>query len=224
MMPDYHFPPIDYLLPSSEISKFQRQEFAQQLAEGLDQMFHSFGIDARHIDCSCKAFSILVRFKLGLGVKIKTIRDLKNDIEYSVGNPVELMEDTKNGTLNIAIKNFQRPIIPLRDVIMSNEFQHSHSKVTVAAGIDLFGSYFTIDLATAPNMLVAGVTGSGKSTFLSDVILSILYKARPDEVKFMMMDMKGVELTAFNGIPHLLMDVITNTIVNDINIFRLQSA
>ena len=210
-MVDYHFPPVDYLLPSQENSKFQRQEYANSLATALDKMLASFGIDAMHIDCQSNSFEILIKVKLGPGVKAKAIRDLKSDIEYTVSNPVEFLDDPKNGTINIAVKNFQRPVIPLRDVVLSHEFQQSQSKVTIAAGIDLFGSYFTIDLATAPNMLVAGVTGSGKSTFLSDIILSILFQARPDEVKFMMMDMKGVELTAFNGIPHLLMDVITDT-------------
>ena len=209
-MPEYHFPPIEYLKERQEVSKFQRQEFAQSLAEKLDDMFRAFQVDARHIDCRCNAFSILIRIKLGSGVKTGIIRNMRSDIEYQVGNPVELMENPVNGTFDIAVKNFQRPVIPLREVIQSREFQSARSNVTVAAGIDLFGSYFTIDLATAPNMLVAGVTGSGKSTYLSDIILSILYKARPDEVKFLMMDMKGVELTAFNGIPHLLMDVITD--------------
>ena len=207
---NYHFPPTDYLKPSQESSRFQREEFARDLADRLDSMFSSFGIDARHIDCSCNAFVILIRLKLGPGIKTNMIRNLRSDIEYITGNPVEFMDNPTTGTFSIAVKNFQRPIIPLRDVILSHEYQSAESKLTVAAGIDLFGSYFTIDLATAPNMLVAGVTGSGKSVFLSDIILSVLYKATPDEVKLMMMDMKGVELTAFNGIPHMLMDTITN--------------
>lgn len=210
-MPEYHFPPIEYLVPSRESSKFQRQEYAESLSKKLDAMFKSFGMDVHHIDCHCNSFSILIRFKMGSGVKARDIRNLKADIEVQMGNYVEFQEDPSHGTFNIAVKNFLRPVVPLQQIILSTEFRDSPSKLTIAAGVDLFGSNFTIDLATAPNMLVAGVTGSGKSTFLSDIILSILYKAKPDEVKLLMMDMKGIELTAFNGIPHLLMDVITDT-------------
>ena len=115
---NYHFPPTDYLKPSQESSRFQREEFARDLADRLDSMFSSFGIDARHIDCSCNAFVILIRLKLGPGIKTNMIRNLRSDIEYITGNPVEFMDNPANGTFSIAVKNFQRPVIPLLFDIM----------------------------------------------------------------------------------------------------------
>lgn len=111
----------------------------------------------------------------------------------------------------IAIKNQTRPKVMLKDVIRSRVFQEAESKLTVAAGVNVFAGYTTLDLEKYVNLIIVGMTGAGKTTFLNDIILSILYKARPDEVKLAMIDTKGADLPLLNGIPHMKgIDVATS--------------
>ena len=211
-MTQYHFPPIELLKSSTESSRFQRLEYVQRLKDTLNSMFASFKTDAKVVDYHYNNFAILMQVKLGPGVTPRMIRNLRADIELHMANPVEFLDDTDNKQMiTIAVKSIQRPIVPLREVIQSTAFKESKSPVTVAAGIDLFGSAFVFDIAKMPNLLVAGVTGSGKSVFLHDIILSILYKAHPDEVKLLLFDMKNIEFPLLNGIPHMLQDTIVDT-------------
>ena len=210
-MSEYRFPPADLLNDSTESSKFQRLEYVQQLRDKLNQMFISFGMDVKVVDYHYNNFAILMQLKPGKGITARTIRNLRADIELQTGDPVEFTDDEKSGLITIAVKNFQRPVVPLKEVILSTAFREAASPVSVAAGINLFGSAFVFDIATMPNLLVAGVTGSGKSVFLHDIILSILYKARPDEVRLLLFDMKNVEFPLLNGLPHMLQDTVTDT-------------
>lgn len=211
-MPQYHFPPIELLKDSTESSRFQRLEYVQHLKESLNGMFASFKTDAKVVDYRYNNFAILMKLRLGQGVTTRMIRNLRADIELHMGNPVEFLDSTEDDSLmTIAVKNIQRPIVPLKEVIQSAAFREAKSPVTVAAGIDLFGSAFVFDIAKMPNLLVAGVTGSGKSVFLHDIILSILYRAHPDEVKLLLFDMKNIEFPLLNGIPHMLQDTIVDT-------------
>lgn len=211
-MTRYHFPPIELLKDSTEGSKYQRMEYVLHLKDVLNEMFASFKIDARVVDYHYNNFAILMKLKLGQGVTTRMIRKLRSDIELHVANPVEYLDavDDKN-MITIAVKSIQRPIVPLKEVIMSAAFREAKSPVTVAAGVDLFGSSFVFDIAKMPNLLVAGVTGSGKSIFLHNIILSILYKAHPDEVKLLLFDMKNIEFPLLSGIPHMLQDTIVDT-------------
>ena len=211
-MTQYHFPPIELLKDNQESSRFQRLEFVQHLKENLNNMFKSFKIDAKVVDYHYNNFAVLFKVKLGKGVTCRMIRNLRADIELHMANPVEFM-DAEEGkqAITIAVKGVQRPIVTLKEVLLSTEFKEAKSPVSVAAGIDLFGSAFVFDIAKMPNLLVAGVTGSGKSIFLHDIILSILYKAHPDEVKLLLFDMKNIEFPLLNGIPHMLQDTIVDT-------------
>ena len=211
-MTNYHFPPIELLKDSRESSKFQRLEYVQHLKDSLNAMFESFGMYVKVVDYSYNNFAILLKLRLGDGISTKTIRKLRPDIEYCVSNPVEFLDSSNDShSMTIAVKNIQRPIVPLREVILSNAFQQAESPLTVAAGINLFGSAFTFDIAAMPNLLVAGTTGSGKSVFLHDIILSILFKAHPDDVKLLLFDMKGIEFPLLDGIPHMLRDTVVDT-------------
>ena len=210
-MAEYRFPTADLLKDSTESSKFQRLEYVQQLRDRLNGMFASFGTDVKVVDYHYNNFAILMKLQLGRGVKAQTVKNLRADIELHAGDPVEFMDSADGKTITIAVKNFQRPVVPLREVIASAAFREAKSPVSVAAGINLFGNAFVFDIATMPNLLVAGVTGSGKSIFLHDIILSILFKARPEEVKLLLFDMKKVEFPLMNGIPHMLQDTITDT-------------
>lgn len=210
-MSEYRFPPVDLLKDSTESSKFQRLEYVQQLRDRLNGMFASFQMDAKVVDFHYNNFAILMKVKLGQGVTVRTVRNLRADIELQMGDPVEFMDSEDQKTITVAVKNFQRPVVPLKEVILSTAFREAKSPVSVAAGINLFGNAFVFDIATMPNLLVAGVTGSGKSIFLHDIILSILFKARPEEVKLLLFDMKNVEFPLLNGIPHMLQDTVTDT-------------
>ena len=210
-MAEYRFPTADLLKDSTESSKFQRLEYVQQLRDRLNGMFASFGTDVKVVDYHYNNFAILMKLQLGRGVKAQTVKNLRADIELHAGDPVEFMDSADGKTITIAVKNFQRPVVPLREVIASAAFREAKSPVSVAAGINLFGNAFVFDIAKMPNLLVAGVTGSGKSIFLHDIILSILFKARPEEVKLLLFDMKKVEFPLMNGIPHMLQDTITDT-------------
>ena len=210
-MSRYQFPPIDLLKDSTESSKFQRLEYVQQLRDKLNNMFTSFRMDVKVVDYHYNNFAILMKLKPGQGVTPRMIRNLRADIELQTGDPVEFMDAEDGTSVTLAVKNFQRPVVPLKEVILSTAFREAGSPVSVAAGINLFGNAFVFDIATMPNLLVAGVTGSGKSVFLHDIILSILYKARPDEVKLLLFDMKNVEFPLLNGIPHMLQDTVTDT-------------
>lgn len=174
-------------------------------------MFASFKMDVKVIDYKYNDFAILLKLKLGPDVNTRAVRKLRADIELHMANPVDFLDDPSGHGITVAVKNIKRPHVALKDIIQSSEFQEAKSKVSVAAGLDLFGGRFVLDLASPPNLLVAGVTGSGKSVFLHDIILSILYKARPDEVKILLFDMKGIEFPLLNGIPHMLRDTIVDT-------------
>ena len=151
----------------------------------------------------------MLKLKLGHGVSVNTVRRLRKDIELHLGSPIEFLY--ADNVLTVAVCNMTRPVVALREVMESKEFMTSDAKIPVAMGLDLFASAYTFDLASTPNLLVAGTTGSGKSTFLNDIILSILYRQDPAEVKLVLMDMKGIDLIAYNRIPHLLGNVITHT-------------
>ena len=211
-MTEYRFPPAELLKDSEESSKFQRLDYVQHLKEKLDAMFASFRTDAKVVDYHYNNFAILMKLKLGKDVTTKMVRNLRADIELNMADPVEFLDsETDPHGMTIAVKAVQRTIVPLKDVILSAAFREAESPVSVAAGIDLFGSAFVFDIAKMPNLLVAGVTGSGKSVFLHDIILSILYKAHPDDVKLILFDLKNVEFPLLNGIPHMLQDTVTDT-------------
>ena len=211
-MAQYHYPPIDLLSESRDHSAFTEISYVEDLKHKLNYMFASFGMNAVAVNAKSNAYSILLPLKLGEGVSPKAIRRLRHDIELNLdGNPVDFMDTPDGKGIIIAVKNARRPAIVLKDVIRSSAFREAESKLTVAAGINLFAGYMIIDLASLPNLIVLGVTGAGKTTFLNDIILSILYKAKPDEVKMAMIDTKGVDLPLLNGIPHMEGFKVANT-------------
>lgn len=204
IMAQYHFPQISWLKDSEEHSSFTELAYVEKLKQKLNEMFADFGVDATVSVSNHNAYSILLKLRLGPDVTPGAIRRLRNDIELHLdGNPVDFMDAPDGHGITIAVKNARRPGIVLKEVIRSSAFQEAASRLTVAAGVNLFGGYMTIDLASLPNLIVLGVTGAGKTTFLNDIILSILFKAKPDEVRMVMIDTKGVDLTHLDGIPHM---------------------
>ena len=203
-MADYHFPPIDLLNESGEHSSFTDIQYVKAMKRKISEMFSAFKMDVRVTDSRHNAYCVLLELRLGNDVTAKTVWNLRRDIELAAdGNPVDFMDAPDGKGITVAVKNDRRPKIMLKDVIRSSAFQDAKSALTVAAGINLFGGYMTIDLASLPNLIVLGVTGAGKTTFINDILLSVLYKARPDEVRMAMIDTKGVDLPLMNGIPHM---------------------
>ena len=204
-MKEYEFPSIDLLADSPDTSKFQSQETVLRKKQKLQEMFDLFGMDVKIVDCHCNSIALLIRLLLGDGVTSKAVRDRRKDIELVMEDAVDFRDDDDNGQMmSVAVKDMSRPKIALKDIIRSSGYQECKSLLPVAAGVDLFGGKLIMDLEEIGNLLIVGVTGSGKSVFLGDLITSILFRARPDEVQFLFFDFKGVELPLFNDIPHLI--------------------
>ncbi len=210
-MLEYHFPPIDLLMNNTESSRFVQQNYARNLADDIEYMFSSFGISVKIVDVNSNDLAIIFKLVIEKGVSIDSIKALGHDIELHAKAPVEILVDSAGQCIYLAVRNILRPHVAIKDILRCRDYRESKSKLTIAAGLNLLGGFFVFDLAALPNLLVAGVTGSGKSVFLHNIILSILYKARPDEVKLLLFDMKGVEFPLLDGIPHMLQKTIIDT-------------
>ena len=147
-----------------------------------------------------------------MGVKVSKIVNLTDDIKLNLAAADIRMEAPIPGkaAIGIEIPNKENVTVAFRDLIESEEFQKSNSKIAFAAGKDIGGQVVVTDIAKMPHLLIAGATGSGKSVCINTIIMSILYKAHPDDVKLIMVDPKVVELSVYNGIPHLLIPVVTD--------------
>ena len=203
-MTPYHFPPIELLKENHEYSPFTNHLYVTELKERMSNMFASFGMDVSIIDSMSNRYCILLKLKLGGKLTPMSIRRFKKDIEVTAGgNYVDFMDGLDRKTITVAVKNVERPKIVIREIIGGNAFKEAESKLSIAAGTNLFAGDMVFDLASLPNLIVLGITGAGKTNFLNAIILSVLYKARPDEVKLALIDTKGVDLPLLNGIPHM---------------------
>ena len=204
-MKEYQFPPISLLSDSPDTGKYQNPQTVLQMKEKLQALFDSFNLKVKVVDSRSLTIAILFRLQLGSGVTAKTVRSCKGDIEAVMEDSIEFKDDETNEKIvYITIRDMNRPRIALKELIHSSEFINCKSKLPVAAGMDFSGGKLILDLEKIQNLLVVGVTGSGKSVFLSDLITSILFRSRPDEVQFIFFDFKGVELPLFDNIPHLI--------------------
>ncbi len=220
-MTQYHFPPIDLLNENSEPNSFNDREYVSQMRDRLNEMFAAFKMDANVYEANGYGFCVHFKIKLGESVTAAAVRRMQTEIEVNLdGQPVEFLDSQDGSKITIAIKTRNWQKIMLKDVIRSNAFQESPSLLTIAAGVNLFAGYTTIDLEEYTNLIIVGMTGTGKTTFLNDIILSVLYKARPDEVRLAMIDTKGADLPLLDGIPHMKdMDVAT-TAEDGVNVLK----
>lgn len=209
----YRFPLIS-LLEEDNAQTARADSLAQLQANGelLINTLKSFGVEA-HILNICRGPAV-TRYELqpAPGVKISRITNLSDDIALnlaSAGVRIEAPIPNK-AAIGIEVPNKQISTVHLRGLIDSTVFQQAKSRLTVALGKDIGGNITLADLAKMPHLLIAGATGSGKSVCINTMITSLLYKAKPDEVRFLMVDPKVVELGVYNGIPHLLVPVVTD--------------
>ena len=207
----YRYPPISLLNMGGGSAGSAADELRAN-QQRLQDTLVSFGVDA-HISNVTRGPSV-TRYELELeqGVKLNKITNLADDIALALGASAVRVAPIpdKISTVGIEVPNRQVSSVAIRDVIGSKSFTDSTSKVTFAVGKDIGGNCVVGNIARLPHMLIAGTTGSGKSVCTNSLIISLLYKATPDEVRLIMVDPKMVELGVYNGIPHLLIPVVTD--------------
>lgn len=208
---NYEFPSIDLLSEPKEGQSFDRKAI-HAVAVRLQKTLASFGVDARVTNIT--KGPTVTRYELtpSTGVKVSKIVSLTDDIALNLAAKSIRMEAPIPGkaAVGIEIPNAQPESVLLREVIDSDTFKKHKSKICFALGKDAAGEVCVGDIAKMPHMLIAGTTGSGKSVCINSIIVSILYKAKPSEVKMILVDPKMVELSGYNGIPHLLIPVVTD--------------
>ncbi|MCD7954381.1 MAG: DNA translocase FtsK [Lachnospiraceae bacterium] len=210
--PEYVFPPLELLKKGAGKSKKGQEQEIRQTAAKLQQTLNSFGVHATVTNVSCGPSVTRYELLPEQGVKVSRIVSLSDDIKLNLAAADIRIEAPIPGksAVGIEVPNAENGTVPLRDLLESEEFQNHKSKLAFATGKDIGGKVVVSDIAKMPHLLIAGATGSGKSVCINTLIMSILYKAKPDEVKLIMIDPKVVELSVYNGIPHLLIPVVTD--------------
>lgn len=208
---DYVFPPVS-LLKQGDGKQGDSQKHLQETALKLQQTLKSFGVSVTITDVSCGPAVTRYELQPEVGVKVSKIVNLADDIKLNLAAADIRIEAPIPGkaAVGIEVPNKTRNTVCMRDLVQSNAFQTSKGKLSAALGRDIAGQPVIADLAKMPHLLIAGTTGSGKSVCINSIIISILYKANPSEVRFLMIDPKAVELTEYNGLPHMLVPVVTD--------------
>ncbi len=211
-VPDYTFPPMALLkYDTSSVSSDMSAEI-QQTATKLVETLRSFNVKTKIINVSRGPTITRYELQPEVGTKVRSILNLVDDIALHLATSGVRIEAPIPGkeAVGIEVPNRNTSTVYIRELLEDNAFKTSQSKVTTALGMDVAGAPIFLDVAKMPHLLIAGTTGSGKSVCINSLIVSMLYKARPDEVKFIMIDPKKVELNVYNGIPHLLVPVVSD--------------
>lgn len=208
----YRFPPISLLKAPQFESTAAAARDLDSTAEHLVETLRSFGVETRIVDISRGPTVTRYELQPCAGVKISKITNLADDIALNLATAGVRIEAPipNKAAVGIEVPNKASAVVGVREIIESPTFMASKSKLTVAMGRDIAGNVVIGDIAKMPHGLIAGATGSGKSVCINSIIMSILFKATPDEVKLLMIDPKVVELGIYNGIPHLLVPVVTD--------------
>jgi S-DNA-T family DNA segregation ATPase FtsK/SpoIIIE len=210
---NYRYPKTEFLNSSDNAKNFKAQKIqAVEGAKTLEETLASFGVDARVVNI-CRGPTV-TRYELqpSSGVKVSKIVSLSDDIALNLASSGVRIEAPIPGKAAVGIEVPNKEITPvlLKEVLESPEFIQNNSKLCFGLGKDVSGECIVADIAKMPHLLIAGATGSGKSVCINCLIMSLIYKSSPDEVKFLMIDPKVVELGVYNGIPHLLIPVVTD--------------
>ena len=207
----YQYPPISLLKRGSKQSG-ESDAHLRETAMKLQQTLQNFGVNVTVTNVSCGPSVTRYELQPEMGVKVSKIVGLADDIKLNLAAADIRIEAPIPGkaAVGIEVPNKENSAVMLRDLLESKEFKNSASKISFAAGKDIGGKVVVADIAKMPHLLIAGATGSGKSVCINTLIMSILYKATPEEVKLIMIDPKVVELSVYNGIPHLMIPVVTD--------------
>ena len=209
---NYEYPPVTLLGKSNKKGVRGGAKAVTEKAQQLQKTLHSFGVAAKVVDYSVGPAITRFELKPAEGVRVNKIANLADDIALNLAAETIRIEAPIPGkqAVGIEIPNKEKESVPLRDVIESEEFEDNNSKLSVALGKDVAGKVVLADIAKMPHVLIAGSTGSGKSVCINTIITSIIFNSKPSEVKLVMVDPKVVELSVYNGIPHLLIPVVTD--------------
>ncbi|MFZ7119762.1 MAG: DNA translocase FtsK [Eubacteriaceae bacterium] len=208
---NYTFPPIELLKTTINNSMNDKKEIVNN-AKILEKTLSDFGVKAKVSEVSMGPTVTRYELQPEPGVKVSKIVNLSNDLALSMATSSVRIEAPIPGkaAVGIEVPNKDKAVVNVREVIANDNFKLHKSKICFALGKKLSGSIVVGDLAQMPHLLIAGATGSGKSVCINSIIISILYKASPEEVKLILIDPKMVELNNYNGIPHLLIPVVTD--------------
>ena len=209
---DYIFPPVTLLIKEQQTQSSGYEQYLKETALKLQQTLESFGVNVTITDISCGPSVTRYEMFPEQGTKVSKILSLTDDIKLNLAASDIRIEAPIPGkaAIGIEIPNKHNQTVHFRDLIESGTFKNFKSRLAFAVGKDIGGKTVVTDLAKMPHLLIAGATGSGKSVCINTLIMSILYKASPEEVKLIMVDPKMVELSIYNGIPHLLIPVVTD--------------
>ena len=209
---NYEFPPIEILQLANNKDDGTSRKALLATAEKLRKTLYSFGVSAKVENVSVGPAITRYEISPAPGVRVSKIANLADDIALSLEAETIRIEAPIPGkhAVGIEVPNKTKSIVSLREIIESDKFQDSKSKLAFALGKDVAGDTIVTDIAKMPHLLIAGSTGSGKSVCINTLIASVIYKAKPSEVKMLMIDPKIVELSIYNGIPHLLIPVVTD--------------
>lgn len=208
---NYEFPPLEFLKEGKNTAKNSKKTITDT-ASKLQRTLHSFGVSAKVENVSVGPTITRYELKPAEGVRVSKIANLADDIALNLAAESIRIEAPIPGkqAVGIEIPNKEKDMVALRDIIADAKFKEAKSKLAFAVGRDAAGETVVADIAKMPHVLIAGSTGSGKSVCINTLITSIIYKAKPSEVKLVMVDPKVVELSVYNGIPHLLIPVVTD--------------
>lgn len=209
---NYEYPPIELLGKPAKKALKGGAKALTDTATKLQKTLYSFGVSAKVENVSVGPAITRYELKPAEGVRVSKIANLADDIALNLAAETIRIEAPIPGkqAVGIEVPNKEKEAVHLREVLESEEFQNNKSKLTVALGKDVAGNIQLADIAKMPHVLIAGSTGSGKSVCINTIISSIIYNAKPSEVKLVMVDPKVVELSVYNGIPHLLIPVVTD--------------
>lgn len=208
----YVFPPISLLSKAGGDEEGISDEELHETARKLQDTLTAFGVNVKVTDVSCGPSVTRYELQPEQGVKVSKITALTDDIKLNLAAADIRIEAPIPGkaAVGIEVPNKKNLMVYFRDLIENKDFNEHQSKLAFAVGKDIGGQTMISDIAKMPHLLIAGATGSGKSVCINTLIMSILYKAKPSEVKLIMVDPKVVELSVYNGIPHLLLPVVTD--------------
>ena len=209
---NYEFPPVSLLNESKKSGKDYTNRELKEIAIKLQKTLESFGVDAKVTNVTRGPTVTRYELQPSVGVKVSKILRLSDDLALNLAAKSIRIEAPIPGksAVGIEVPNKNTDTVSLREIIESDEFIDAKSKLSFSLGRGIEGNACVGDIAKMPHMLIAGSTGSGKSVCINSIIMSILYKAKPSEVKLILVDPKVVELSVYNGIPHLLIPVVTD--------------
>ena len=208
----FKLPSVNLLEGSESDGKVVDHESLQMQSRLLEKKLSDFDVSGKVVAVSPGPVVAMYEFEPAPGIKINKVVNLADDLALALrAESIRIVAPIPGkGVIGIEIPNAERDIVRLKDIIASEAFERQKSKLTLALGKDIMGNPLTTDLARMPHLLIAGATGSGKSVGLNAMICSVLYKATPDDVKLILIDPKRIELSIYEGIPHLIVPVVTD--------------